>query len=125
MDCHFGFPEGASQHGAVVLNGDSHERSTLRRLKDQLARRPVDVLFIDGDHTLDGALADWHMYGPLVRAGGLVLFHDIECAGEPWVRVAWDRISAEVRASGGQTQEIVARAGKPLGFGIARMGDRS
>jgi len=116
---HYGFPP--NREGIVVLEGDSHDRSTLQRLTDQLGNRPVDVLFIDGDHTLDGAMADWHMYGPLVRAGGLVLLHDIECGGIPEVRTAWERIAAEVETSGGTTTEIVAKAGKPLGFGIVRM----
>lgn len=120
---HFGFPEGPSAHGAVVLDGDSHERATLQRLKDQLGGRPVDLLFIDGDHTMAGALADWRMYAPLVRPGGLVLVHDIECEGEPEVRPAWERMAAEVIEHGGTVEEIVVRAGKPLGFGVARIGE--
>lgn len=113
---HFGLPE--YDHGAVVLEGDSHDRITLQRLKDQLGGRPVDVLFIDGDHTYDGARQDWLMYAPLVRDGGLVLLHDIVCAGEPDVARVW----AEIRAGGPEwTDEVIAKAGKPLGFGIVRM----
>jgi predicted O-methyltransferase YrrM len=37
----------------------------------------LDVLFIDGDHTYDGVKADYQMYRPLVRKGGLIAFHDI------------------------------------------------
>ncbi len=115
---HFGLPE--RDYGATVLIGDSHDQVTLRRLRDQLGGRAVDVLFIDGDHSEAGAYMDWQMYGPLVRPGGLVLFHDIVCAGEEDVAVVWNRIRAEVEASGGYTTEIIARAGKPLGFGVVR-----
>jgi predicted O-methyltransferase YrrM len=37
----------------------------------------IDVLLIDGDHTYEGVSTDYRMYGPLVRPGGLIAFHDI------------------------------------------------
>lgn len=40
-------------------------------------QRPVDFLFIDGDHTYDGVRADFEMYSPFVSDGGIVAFHDI------------------------------------------------
>lgn len=112
---------GNTVHGATVLEGDSHDRITVQRLKDQLGGRPIDVLFIDGDHTLEGCLSDWRMYSPLVRPGGLVLIHDIVCAGEEAVGVAWEQIIAEAVRSGAKTDEIIAKARKPLGFGVVRM----
>jgi MMP 1-O-methyltransferase len=45
----------------------------------QLAERwtdPVDVVFIDGDHSEAGCRADWDLWHPFVAPGGLVLFHD-------------------------------------------------
>jgi len=36
-----------------------------------------DALFIDGDHSEEGVAADFEMYGPLVRKGGIIGFHDI------------------------------------------------
>jgi len=63
--------------GCPVVCGDSHSQATLDQLKDVLAGRPVDMLFIDGDHSYDGVKADYEMYAPLVRPGGLVGFHDI------------------------------------------------
>ncbi len=111
----------ADTHGAVVIDGDSHDQATLDELAGHLDGRPVDVLFIDGDHTYDGCLADWRMYSPLVRPGGLVLLHDIRCAGEEAVARVWEEvIKPEAAASGWHTEEIVAKAGKPLGFGIVR-----
>jgi hypothetical protein len=37
---------------------------------------PVDVVFIDGDHSEAGCRADWELWHPFVVPGGLVLFHD-------------------------------------------------
>jgi MMP 1-O-methyltransferase len=37
---------------------------------------PVDVVFIDGDHTREGARLDWELWSPHVRQGGVVVFHD-------------------------------------------------
>ena len=36
----------------------------------------VDFVFIDGDHTEDGLLADWHAWSGLVEPGGIVALHD-------------------------------------------------
>ena len=38
----------------------------------------VDFAFIDGDHTLQGALKDWNAVEPLIKPGGLIMFHDTE-----------------------------------------------
>jgi predicted O-methyltransferase YrrM len=37
---------------------------------------PIEVLFIDGDHSYDGAKADFERWGAFVRPGGHLLFHD-------------------------------------------------
>src|SRR5262252_1625797 len=68
-------------HGAVVHIGDSHERTATAWLAGQLGHGydptdlldPVDVLVLDGDHTVWGVRQDLAMYGPLVRPGGLIL----------------------------------------------------
>jgi predicted O-methyltransferase YrrM len=38
--------------------------------------QPLELLFIDGDHSYDGAKADFERWGAFVRPGGRVLFHD-------------------------------------------------
>jgi len=37
---------------------------------------PVDLVFIDGDHSELGVLKDWELWHPFVVEGGHVLFHD-------------------------------------------------
>lgn len=53
--------------------GDSHDPAIVKKAEEFA---PYDFLFIDGDHSTEGALADFNMYSPLVRSGGLVAFHD-------------------------------------------------
>jgi cephalosporin hydroxylase len=60
-----------------IIEGSSHAARTRRRVQQILQARPIDVLFIDGDHSYEGALCDLMLYSPLVRAGGLIAFHDI------------------------------------------------
>jgi predicted O-methyltransferase YrrM len=37
---------------------------------------PIELLFIDGDHSYEGAAADFERWSAFVRPGGHVLFHD-------------------------------------------------
>jgi len=39
-------------------------------------RGPVDLVFVDGDHSEAGARADWELWSPLVAVDGVLLFHD-------------------------------------------------
>ena len=38
--------------------------------------RPIDLLFIDGDHSYDGVKRDWEAFVPFVSPFGVVVFHD-------------------------------------------------
>jgi len=60
-----------------LIFADSHNKSTKRRVEELLAGKEVDFLFIDGDHTYRGVREDYRMYSPLVKAGGIIAFHDI------------------------------------------------
>ncbi len=73
------------QLGAIVVSSqrlhcvrrDSHDRATLVDVSGALLGGKLDLLFIDGDHRYDGARQDFEMYSPLVRSGGVIVFHDI------------------------------------------------
>jgi predicted O-methyltransferase YrrM len=60
-----------------LIREDSHSLSTLRAVRTILEERKLDFLFIDGDHTYNGAKIDFEMYSKLVRKGGIIAFHDI------------------------------------------------
>ncbi len=37
---------------------------------------PVDLVFVDGDHSYAGCMEDWEVWHPHVRPGGAIAFHD-------------------------------------------------
>ncbi len=61
----------------ICLQKDSHSPDTVRAVIDCLAGRSLDVLYLDGDHSYEGIKSDFQMYNPLVRPGGMIVFHDI------------------------------------------------
>lgn len=71
------FPPPGSGCSVIHLSGDSHDAAFKRRVEQQLQGKPVDFLFIDGDHTERGVAADYADYHGLVRPGGIIAFHDI------------------------------------------------
>lgn len=60
-----------------LVRADSHSLTTRGKIKTILQGQSLDLLFIDGDHTYEGAKNDFEMYEPFVRQGGLVVLHDI------------------------------------------------
>ena len=61
----------------VCVAGDSHSEPVRARVASLLGGRPLDLLFIDGDHSYAGVSADFDAYSRFVRPGGLIGFHDI------------------------------------------------
>jgi predicted O-methyltransferase YrrM len=59
------------------IQGSSRDGWVLDKVRKILNGRPIDVLFIDGDHSYYGATEDYRRYAPLVREGGVIAFHDI------------------------------------------------
>jgi len=107
----------ARRQQRVELRADSHDPRTLERLRRVLRGRPIDVLFIDGDHTYEGVKRDFVMYTPLVRSGGIVALHDIAHKADP--RVGVHRVWAEIKQGASEAQEFVAE-GSGKGIGVIR-----
>lgn len=59
------------------IRRDSRTPETLARVQSLLNGHPLDLLFIDGDHSYESVKADFANYRPLVRPGGLIVLHDI------------------------------------------------
>jgi predicted O-methyltransferase YrrM len=38
--------------------------------------RPIDLIFIDGDHSYEGVKRDWDLFVPHIKPFGIVVFHD-------------------------------------------------
>lgn len=71
----------------VGIKGDSHDKAVIEKLRNVLDGRRVDILFIDGDHSYEGMLADYNDYSPFVRSGGIIAVHDtyyLEAVGRAW-----------------------------------------
>lgn len=53
--------------------------SVIRSYSDAAARAwrlPIDLIFIDGDHSYEGVKRDWELFLPHVKPSGMVIFHD-------------------------------------------------
>jgi len=79
-----------------LLRTDSHASNTSNRVATALRGAPLDLLFIDGDHTYDGVKQDFEMYSPFVKSGGIVAFHDI-AKHPPEMEVEVDRFWNEIK----------------------------
>ena len=100
-----------------LIRADSHKADTLGQVKTILDGRGIDFLFIDGDHTYEGVKMDFEMYGPLVKEGGIIAFHDI-VAGE-WESVGGvPQFWCEVRNCHPDKGTEIVRDRSQGGFGI-------
>jgi len=61
----------------VLIDGSSYDPATVAKVQAALGDELLDLLFIDGDHSFDGAAQDFERYRHLVRRGGIIAFHDI------------------------------------------------
>jgi predicted O-methyltransferase YrrM len=60
----------------TYIQGDSHHLESKHKVV-QLLKRPLDYLFLDGDHKYWGAKQDFDMYSELVKKDGIIALHDI------------------------------------------------
>lgn len=103
-----------------LIRADSHDPGTLARVKDLLAERKVDFLFIDGDHSYHGVKNDFEYYGPLVRKGGIIAFHDI-CPGPEEAVGGVPKFWSEVKGRF-KYEAIIESAGQGgYGIGVLRV----
>lgn len=89
-----------------LLRRDSQTEATRAKLVELLKGRPIDFLFIDGDHRYAGVKKDYELYTDLVRPGGMFAFHDIRPnTKDESIQVfkLWDEIKPKV----GHVEEII------------------
>lgn len=100
----------------TMIRGNSADPDTRHEVIRQLAGSPPDLLFIDGSHDLESVTIDWQVFGPMVRPGGLVAFHDVEVhQGRPEVEVheLWKRVRSAY-----PSVKVTAAPGEWAGIGI-------
>jgi cephalosporin hydroxylase len=73
------------------IKGNSQSADIVNFVKEKVGM--VDILFIDGDHSKAGAIADYLNYSPLVKRGGYLIFDDyLDSLHSPEVKLAVDEI---------------------------------
>jgi cephalosporin hydroxylase len=88
-----------------AIIGNSHDQETYEQIQAILPE--IDFLFIDADHSYEGAKKDFEMYGIMVRPGGVIALHDLVTPlGKPHIQV-W-QLWREIQAAGYWTRELRA-----------------
>jgi predicted O-methyltransferase YrrM len=113
----------------VCLRADSHDPRTVAQVKSLLGSRPIDFLFIDGDHSLQGVRLDYEFFAPLVRPGGLIALHDVVPDGRLRTGVPSEAnvgevplFWAELKAKGLDWQELIDNPDQDgYGIGVVRV----
>lgn len=106
----------ASTQRQHIIAGDTQDPATYHAVVQWLGGDEADLLIIDADHKYESARQDWLDYSPLVKDGGLIMFHDIAMAvGYPDVQVHrfWAELKAEYI-----TTEIVSDPSGLAGIGL-------
>jgi predicted O-methyltransferase YrrM len=58
-----------------------------------------DVIFIDADHSYEGARKDYDNALKHINDGGLIIFHDINSAACPGIQRLWKEAKADHKSS--------------------------
>lgn len=107
------------QRVKLLMGSDSHDPNTVDALRRALGDRPIDFLFIDGDHSYEGVKQDFEVYGALVRAGGLVALHDVNPAPDERRRQPVADFWAELQTQR-RTEQRIDHPDSGYGIGIVR-----
>ncbi len=95
------------KHNGTLILGDSHDPEIIAKVA---ALGPFDAVLIDGDHTYEGAKADFEAYGPMA---GIVAFHDIVCES-----VGVPKLWEELGGRNVDPMYSIVSEGSMMGFGV-------
>ncbi len=105
------------KHTIKLVRADSHREETILKVKKLLKGNRIDFLLIDGDHTYEGVKKDFQMYSPLVRKGGVVVFHDI-AQHDPKVGCEVDKFWNEIKQSHAHAEMVEEQNQGWAGVGV-------
>ena len=102
-----------------LIRADSHSAATVEQISSLLGDRPIDLLFIDGDHTYNGVKQDYELYSRFVAPNGLIAIHDILQRSTDSRIEVW-RFWDEIKRRNDKVQEIIdnTRDGRAIGIGL-------
>lgn len=83
------------QHIYPIL-ADSHDLKTVGAIEKILGDAPLDLLYIDGDHSYEGVKRDFELYRRFCNDNSIVCFHDINPDYRTSKGIQTDRDSGEV-----------------------------
>ena len=73
----------------TLIAGDSTSDRVIGQAK-QLG--PYDLIFIDANHTYEYVKKDFENYSKLLKSGGVVGFHDVDCPDWPGINKYWKEL---------------------------------
>jgi len=122
--CRISFYEAFARPGQKLhlLRTDSHKHQTVEKVRHLFDNHPIDFAFIDGDHSYEGVKSDFFSYGPMVRPGGIIAFHDtLPRPDLPEIQV--DRFWREIKKKY-DTKELIGPegSGRKIGIGLVQVG---
>lgn len=98
----------------TVVRGNSHDEAIIKKVR---RFEPYDFIFIDAGISFDDCQADFENYFPMLRPGGLIVFHDIACTDNNLAKIEkgtwWRWLVAK-----GEYKTSEIRLGAPGTWGI-------
>lgn len=105
-----------------LIMGDSTDPKTVEKVRSARSGQ-YDLLHVDGDHSYESCRLDYENYSPLVRDGGLIVFHDVHHVRDTGVHAFWDELRRTVPARFARSWEFFhPRACRPDGDGPMGIG---
>jgi cephalosporin hydroxylase len=91
-----------NMEGITCIVGTSQHKETQRQVREALADRAADFVFIDGGHSYPEVTQDWQMYGQFASDNGIIGVHDIGAFPSQQthgchVSLFWNEISSKNR----------------------------
>jgi len=95
----------------TVIPASSFDPQTIKKV--ETICNHYDFIFIDGNHTYEGIMADYRNYFPFLRSGGIMAFHDIAQNEEGGGFRVWNEIKHQYKY-----KEILKSPSKEKGIGV-------